>query len=375
MDFFYFTEMPYAEFPESEVEKYPSMRLTFPNTYFDPGKAHHLFKRYLDEYQYAEEVGFDGLMINEHHNTPSCMDVEVNITGGILARITSRAKILMLGNMLPTSDNPVRLAEEIAMLDVISGGRIISGFVRGIGIETWANNTNPVHNRERFEECHDLIIKTWTTPGPFRWEGKHYQYRVVNPWMLPLQKPFPPVWVPGTGSPETVEWAAKNRYTYAAFLTPLDVAEGLFQRYREHAVAEGYEPTPDNFAFMICCHVNDTEEKAQESGKAFLWRMNHPLKGPKEYWSPPGYMSQAGAAAVARRRPTPLNELSYQELQDRYHLIVGSPDSVISKLRHIKERLGIGSVLLEAQGGPLSHQDTMRSLELLGKEVIPALRD
>ena len=375
MDFFYFTEMPYAEFPESEVEKYPSMRLTFPNTYFDPGKAHHLFKRYLDEYQYAEEVGFDGLMINEHHNTPSCMDVEVNITGGILARITSRAKILMLGNMLPTSDNPVRLAEEIAMLDVISGGRIISGFVRGIGIETWANNTNPVHNRERFEECHDLILKTWTTPGPFRWEGKHYQYRVVNPWMLPLQKPYPPVWVPGTGSPETVEWAAKHRYTYAAFLTPLDVAEGLFQRYREHAAAEGYEPTPDNFAFMICCHVNDTEEKAQESGKAFLWRMNHPLKGPKEYWSPPGYMSQAGAAAVARRRPTPLNEMTYQELQDRYHLIVGSPDSVISKLRHIKERLGIGSVLLEAQGGPLSHQDTMRSLELLGKEVIPALKD
>ena len=171
MDVFYFTEMPFAAFPESEAEKYPSMRLTFPNTYFDPAVASELFKRYLDEYQYAEEVGFDGLMINEHHNTPSCMDVEVNITGGILARITNRAKILMLGNMLPTSDNPVRLAEEIAMLDVISGGRILSGFVRGIGIESWANNTNPVHNRERFEECHDLIIKacssvTGSSPQP-----------------------------------------------------------------------------------------------------------------------------------------------------------------------------------------------------------------
>ena len=128
-DTYYFTEMPYPAFPESEVDKYPSMRLTFPNTYFNPNTAHDLFKRYLDEYQYAEEVGFDGLMINEHHNTPSCMDVEVNITGGILARTTAKAKILMLGNMLPTSDNPVRLAEEIAMLDVISGGRIVSGFV------------------------------------------------------------------------------------------------------------------------------------------------------------------------------------------------------------------------------------------------------
>jgi len=267
MDVYYFTEMPYAEFPESEAEKYPSMRLTFPNTYFDPAKGHDLFKRYLDEYQYAEEVGFDGLMINEHHNTPSCMDVEVNISGGILARITNRAKILMLGNMLPTSDNPPRLAEEIAMLDVISGGRIVSGFVRGIGIESWANNTNPVHNRERFEECHDLIIKAWTTPGPFRWEGKHYQYRAVNPWMLPIQKPHPPVWVPGTGSPETVQWAAQHRYTYAAFLTPLEVAKNLFQQYREYAAADGWEAGPDKFAFMICCHVNETEEKAQEAGK------------------------------------------------------------------------------------------------------------
>ena len=101
MDVFYFTEFPYAEFPESEAEKFPSMRLTFPNTYFDPQTASGLMNRYLDEYQYAEEVGFDGLMINEHHNTPSCMDVEVNITGGILARITNRAKILMLGNMPP----------------------------------------------------------------------------------------------------------------------------------------------------------------------------------------------------------------------------------------------------------------------------------
>ena len=320
-------------------------------------------------------MGFDGLMINEHHNTPSCMDVEVNITGGILARVTNRAKILMLGNMLPTSDNPVRLAEEIAMLDVISGGRIISGFVRGIGIESWANNTNPVYNRERFEECHDLIKKTWTTPGPFRWEGKHYHYRAVNPWMLPIQQPYPPCWVPGTGSPETVKWAADNHYTYAAFLTRMDQARNLFANYRKHANEAGWEPEPEKFAFMICAHVNDTDEKAQESGKAFMWRMGHPLKGPREYWSPPGYFSAAGAAANTLRRSRPLNEMSYQELQDEYHLVVGSPETVIKKLRYIKEELGIGALLLEAQGGPLSHQDTMRSLELFGKEVIPALKD
>jgi alkanesulfonate monooxygenase SsuD/methylene tetrahydromethanopterin reductase-like flavin-dependent oxidoreductase (luciferase family) len=153
------------------------------------------------------------------------------------------------------------------------------------------------------------------------------------------------------------------------------VAQDLFRRYREYAAADGWEPGPEKFAFMICCHVNETEELAQEAGKAFMWRMNYPLRGPKEYWSPPGYMSRAGAAAVARRRPTPLNEMSYEELQSRYHLVVGNPDSVIRQLRHIKDTLGVGSLLLEAQGGRLSHQDTMTSLELMGREVIPALKD
>ena len=97
------------------------------------------------------------------------------------------------------------------MADLISGGRVLSGFVRGVGVETWWANTNPVHNRERFEECHDLIMKCWTEPGPFRWEGKHYHFRHVNPWCLPLQKPHPPIWMPGTASPETAVWAGAAR--------------------------------------------------------------------------------------------------------------------------------------------------------------------
>jgi len=375
MDVYYFTEMPYAEFDENEADNYPSMRLTFPNTYFDPNKAHYLFQRYLDEYQYAEEMGWDGLMINEHHNTPSCMDVEVNIAGGILARITNRVPILILGNLIPTSDNPTRIAEEVAMLDVISGGRIISGVVRGLGVESWANNTNPVHNRERFEEAHDLMVKTWTTPGPFRWEGKHFHFRVINPWVLPIQQPHPPIWTPGTGSPESVQWAARRRYTYAAFLTPLNVAKDLFDIYRETAAEDGWEPGSDKFAFMICCHVNDTDEKAYEEGKHFLWRMRRPIEGPREYFAPPGYVSRRGAQMADRIRPKPLSQLSYEELQDSYHLVTGSPETVIKKLRHIRDELGIGTLMLESQAGRMSHESTKRHIELMGKEVIPALKE
>ena len=116
--------------------------------------------------------------------------------------MTKNVKIVILGNPLPLSDNPVQLAEELAMIDMISKGRLVSGFVRGGGQEQLANNVNPAFNRDRFEEAHDLIVKTWTTPGPFRWEGTQYQHRVVNPWAVPMQKPHPRIWIPGVISRE-----------------------------------------------------------------------------------------------------------------------------------------------------------------------------
>ena len=156
-----------------------------------------LYNEYLEEYIMADEWGVDGIMLNEHHNAPFCMQARTNMFAAILAAVTKRAKIVFLGNPLPLAENPVQLAEELAMIDMVSKGRLVSGFVRGGGQEQLANGVNPAFNRERFIEAHDLIQKIWTQPGPFRWEGTHYQQRVVNPWALPLQKPYPRVWIPG----------------------------------------------------------------------------------------------------------------------------------------------------------------------------------
>ena len=377
LNVYYFTEMPYHHIDDELAEQWPSLRLTFPNSYFDPNKATDLFKRYLDEFQYAEEAGFQGLMINEHHNTPSCMDVEVNITGGILARMTSKAKILMLGNMLPTSDNPPRLAEEIAMLDVLSGGRIVSGFVRGIGVDSWANNTNPVHNRERFEECHDLIIKTWTTPGPFRWEGKHYQYRVINPWVRPIQQPHPPIWFPGLSSPESVVWAAKHQHPYMNLGSLLEYTEFLKGVYIDTAKETGFQPGPEHFGYLLRVLCADTDEEAQRIGNHFQWTEDHRNKGPVEHNDPPGYQSRE---AVRLQRQLPGvgrfgKRMSYQELQDADNVIVGSPKTVTEKLSRIIGRLNPGYLHIYGNEGDMPHEASMRSIELLGKEVIPALHD
>ena len=147
-----FTERAYVNYTEEDVRNSPNeaVRLTFSNSNFDPQEGHYLYNMYLDEYEYSEEVGFDGLMLNEHHNTPTCLGATMNLEAAILARNTKKPKIVLLGNPLPIFDNPIRLAEELAEIDMISGGRLVSGFVRGTGVESLATNTNPLHNRARF---------------------------------------------------------------------------------------------------------------------------------------------------------------------------------------------------------------------------------
>ena len=245
-----FTERAYTNYTEEDVLRSPNkaVRVTFSNSHFDPAVASRQYNESLDEWEYVEELGFEGMMLNEHHNTPTSLGAAMNLEAAILARITRKPKIVLMGNPLPIHDNPLRLAEELAEIDMISGGRLVSGFVRGGGTETWSTNANPVHNRERFEEAHDLIIKAWTTPGPFRWEGKHYHFRVVNPFQVPLQKPHPPVWIPGSGSAETVIWCAERRYPYFYLGIVPDSFGQMQQIYTEEAASEfGYEAGPEHF--------------------------------------------------------------------------------------------------------------------------------
>src|SRR5438876_64530 len=181
MHLMYFTEQPMSAYSAEEGRDFGPPALMFSNRHFDPVAGSRLYNEYLEHYRLAEEVGFDGIMLNEHHNAPFCMQAKCNVFASILAAMTRRVKLVLLGNPLPLADNPVRLAEELAMIDMVSRGRLVSGFVRGGGQEQLAAGVNPAYNRERFEEAHALIVKAWTQTGPFRWEGTHYQHRVVEP--------------------------------------------------------------------------------------------------------------------------------------------------------------------------------------------------
>jgi alkanesulfonate monooxygenase SsuD/methylene tetrahydromethanopterin reductase-like flavin-dependent oxidoreductase (luciferase family) len=190
MRFNFFHLMPYPYLPEDFDEKFDTPSLTFPNRFFDPERGHDLYHRYLDELEYADKLGFDGICCNEHHQTAYGIMPSPNIIAAALARRTSKARIMILGNAIGIRDHPLRVAEEIAMIDHLCDGRLDQGFVRGIGWEYFGHSINPMKSRERFNEAHDLLIKAWTSEEPFEWYGDNYEFRYVNIWRLIRRSSF-----------------------------------------------------------------------------------------------------------------------------------------------------------------------------------------
>ena len=400
----HFTERPYQD-PQSGVfgttaRPIPDLGIT--NEVYDPRVGADLYNRYLDERVYAEEMGFDGVMLNEHHSTPFCMGSVMNVEAAILARITKKVKIVLLGNILPIWDDPLFLAEELAEIDMISRGRLVTGWVRGTGRESVSHNAQPPFNWERFQEAHDFVVKAWTTPGPYRWEGEHYNFRYVNPWAKPYQDPHPPIWIPGVMSKNTVEWSARHRYPYVMLATDLEPTKQSFEYYAEVAREEGYEAGSQHRGYLFKVHVDDTEELAYETAQKYVEGPPNPfLEGNQGVvrsflQNLPGLTSRTHllptsmnrAAAIARGRlesedGAPRKEIlsaagfqgTYDEQLERYTIITGTPKTVIPKIRHVLEYLRPGTIFFWDGDGAMSHEDQMRSLKLFGEEVIPAVRE
>jgi alkanesulfonate monooxygenase SsuD/methylene tetrahydromethanopterin reductase-like flavin-dependent oxidoreductase (luciferase family) len=375
----YFTEQPMSAYPEDEGLAAGITSVIFSNKFFDPVEGSRLYNERLEEYRFVDTLDFDGIMVNEHHNAPYCMQPRITVWSSILAAVTQNVKIVQLGNPLPMYDSPLQFAEEVAMIDMISKGRLVAGIVRGAGQEAVALNANPAYNRERFNEAHDVFVKAMTDDGPFSWEGEHYQYRVVNPWARVLQRPHPRIWVPGVFSPETIVWAAEHRYPYIALNTPLILTDEVWKTYDDAARRVGYEPGPENRGYLLRVHVQDTEEKAHECAREFMWMQGSFTGVGHPYWvSPSGYgsaRSRLQMAQLANGLLPPMQGTPYEEQLKTLEIVAGTPDQAIAALRVILEKVRPSILMLWGNDGKVKHEDSMRCIELLGKEVVPALRE
>ena len=208
--------------------RWESMRVTIPSKLYDPKIGSDLYNRYLDEHVIADELGLN-IMLNEHHQTATCLDAAAPLMAAILARQTKKARICILGNPIANRGDPIRIAEEMTIIDNISRGRLDVGIVRGVPYEIFAANTNPTQTLERLWEGVDLIVKAWTShDGLFNFEGRFTHRRAVNVWPRPYQQPHPMIWITGSSDYDNIKKVASRGYVFATFLQPHDKVKLMF---------------------------------------------------------------------------------------------------------------------------------------------------
>jgi alkanesulfonate monooxygenase SsuD/methylene tetrahydromethanopterin reductase-like flavin-dependent oxidoreductase (luciferase family) len=379
MKFVAFHLMPYRPLDFEAAAKYRSAWVVLPNSLYDPVKGAEEYESHIDSLVHAESLGFDGIAVNEHHQTAYGLMPAPNLIASALIQRTRKVKIAILGRALPITENPSFIAEEFAMLDNMSKGRIICGFVRGVGTEYHSTGTNPYFSHERYHEAHDLIIRSWTEPGPFAFEGEHYNFRYVNVWPRPYQTPHPPIWIPSMGSSETVEWAAdpKRKYPFLVTFSGAELVARYLNTYRDQARKFGYEASADQLGWAFPVYVAETDERAREEASRPLETLfNHYLRLPWEMLLPPGYTSVGSLKKTMQLRQALGGRaaISAADLIASGTALVGNPATVRAKIEAMRERTGFGIMIGLFQFGILSDQLATRNIEMFASEVMPHLR-
>ncbi len=385
-----FTEEPY---PEAWIEGADSLRVTLPNKLLDPARAADRYHQYLDQWQMSDELGLD-IFVNEHHSTSTCMTASAPLILGMLARTTKRARLLGLGFPIGNRGNPVHVAEELAMIDVISRGRLEMGFVKGVPYEVHPANTNPVQLGERFWEAHDVIMKAMTThDGPFSWEGKHFQYRNVNIWPRPFQQPHPPVWI-SCNSVSSVRPVAERGYVLGTVMTGYK-AKDLFDEYRA-VWAESAHPAPmplDRLCYAGFLGIGDTQAEGFRRAEMVAQYLRTNAIVGEPFRNPPGYIPSAVGARMVKQTGTmtfqahhllakdgsPLgnfNEAGVEEMIAGGLMFTGTPDQVYDQIVDFFDTMGgFGQLILMTQAGDMSAADATGNIALFAKEVLPRLQE
>ncbi len=344
------------------------------NARFDPARGQQVYAEHLEQMALYEEYGFDAIGINEHHAKPYGLMPSPNLVAAALTQRTRRIKLAILGNLPALHANPVRLAEEIAMLDVMSGGRIISGFVRGVPQEYLALSGSLAESRARLEEAWDLIVKAWTEREPFEWRGKHFSYERVSIWPRPLQQPHPPIVLPAD-SDEGLELAARRRVPTGAAYRSSARTRSIFDRYRAFAARHGWTPEPEDCHVLRHVYVAETNARAREEAEPHLdyfWQKL--LSYHRGSMKLLGQAPPAPPSEIRVAEDVPLYAFDFDLTQEQGITFVGDPDYVIREIRAQMRELGAGTLMALFQFGSLPHALACKNSKLFAERVLPELK-
>ena len=320
-------------------------------------------------------------MLNEHHQTATCVDPAAPLFLAALARVTKTARLLILGNPIANRRQPVRVAEEMAFVDVLSHGRLEAGFVRGVPYEISAGNSNPVRTNERFAEALDLIIKAWTShDGPFSHEGRFFHHRQINIWPRPYQAPHPPVWI-STTTPSGAMRVGAMGFVQATFLTGYDGTRRVYDAYRRgwREAGRGQDVPIDRLAYAALVYVGESEAEARAGAEKIMWyiRAN---KVPQHFSFPPGYAPPQAFARIMRGEVGDQHanfsaKATVEGVINAGLMMAGTPDQVYAQIRKMYDHVGgFGHLLIMGQAGFLEHDETVRSIRNFARHVFPRLK-
>jgi alkanesulfonate monooxygenase SsuD/methylene tetrahydromethanopterin reductase-like flavin-dependent oxidoreductase (luciferase family) len=334
-----------------------------PAAAYDTGEGTRVFQGMIERIAFVEKLGFDWVSLSEHHYSPRILTPSPPVAAAYIAARIHKIKIALLGPIVSHS-NPVRLAEELAMLDTMAGGRLVVGLLRGTPNETLTYDLNPQESRQRTDEGMELILKAWTEPRPFGWQGRHFRYRTVSVWPRPLQQPHPPTFALGT-SREAAEFAARNRIGLGVSYGPFEAMGKVTRYYRDQSARHGWEPGPDQIIFRANIILTETDSQAQRAMEAYPARAPFSLgEGVAAALLELDTRNIAGEARPASiNRALPIN-------------FVGGPDTVVDQIRRCREVTGAGVLDLGFNiPGTADPAALLDALDLFGRTVLPRIRD
>ncbi len=388
MKFHCFHLMSYPGLPDDFREKHRSVWVDVPSRLFDPQVGNRAYNDYLDLLEEADRLGFDGICVNEHHSNAYGLMPSPNLMAAALARRTERSAIVVLGNSVALYNPPVRVAEEFAMLDVISNGRLIGGFPVGTPQDTaFAYGENPATLRDKYREGVELILRAWAEPDVFSFNGKYTQLRYVNCWPRPVQQPRPPIWVPGGASVETWDYCIDQDFLYSnlsyfGYLEARKVMDGFW----ETVARRNIDANPYRAGFLQFIGVAETDAEAERlywPHVQYFWqRCLHTYAG---WVSPPGYTSvptmRAGIksqiARIVRRAGAraDLSQLTWGDFIERGYIVAGSADTVAQRLGDLADTLKVGHLMVLPQFGDMPRDKAFENIGRFARDVAPRLRD
>jgi len=373
-------ENPYPFVPNEVLEQAESVRASLPNRYCDPKIAARLYDEIFDEYRLCDDLGIH-IVTNEHHSGINNLWAASPVITGIVARLTTRVRILSLGTLITVRPDPVRIAEEYATIDVLSRGRLEIGFVKSGATEMVSGDANPMRIREREWEAIDLIEKSLTShDGPFSWEGKFFIHPHVNIWPRPYQQPRPEFWAATSYLPTCAELGRRGMVNTLLF-GGYDRTRQAFDAYKKARAQAGLSaPGDDRFSYMAFAYVGDSDEEGIRIGQKIAWFLTVSIKSAPQFAKfQPGAVAPEMAPQAWRsgmsRRPRPSN-LDAEVLISQGQMFAGNPDTVARQIKEFRRRVGgIDHIIMMTRQGLVTHAEAEKSFTLAARELLPQLQD